>query len=393
MSSKLSDFDNDSTAESASVANRPKKCTTTFLLTTYKMLEDANNAKVIRWQNDGNSFVITNIEEFVKILPRYFKTKNYSSFVRQLNLYNFHKIKNQEGLIEFGHEQFRKGAVQNLQYITRKINHDNDLSRQKMRGQKPMAFEYNRLLGIIRNLENSLRNANTKTEAMTVENERLVRQLESTQRKFERNTRILLYVIFLLTTNYTPEINRQLQLIFENYGTSVDPALFQMNDVQSLRKILDESRILNTGQADFMLEELLKFAITVHNGRQENLNNKIEFDNVLTNLDSRFRNGQNLHHAPLMRGNSSCARVDFFNKSPAGSVWTPSIADPYEEENENEYGETYMSLEMNGKMEIESDSLATVEQSNIGREEPEMIFPETKFRCHNHGPKAERVSS
>lgn len=393
MSSKLSDFDNDSTAESASVTNRPKKCTTTFLLTTYKMLEDANNAKVIRWQNDGNSFVITNIEEFVKILPRYFKTKNYSSFVRQLNLYNFHKIKNQEGLIEFGHEQFRKGAVQNLQYITRKINHDNDLSRQKLRGQKPMAFEYNRLLGIIRNLENSLRNANTKSEAMTVENERLVRQLESTQRKFERNTRILLYVIFLLTTNYTPEINQQLQLIFRNYDTSVDPALFQMNDVQSLRKILDESRILNTGQADFMLEELLKFAITVHNERPGNQNNKIEFDNVLTNFDSRFRNGQNSHHAPLMRGNSQCARADLFNNSPADSVWTPSIADPYEEENENEYGETYMSLETNGKMEIESDSLATVEQSNIGREEPEMIFPEAKFRCHNHGPKAERVSS
>ena len=93
---------------------------------------------------------------------------------------------------------------------------------QKIRSHKPMAFEYNRLLGIIRNLENSLRNANMKNEAISLEKERLVRQLESSQRQFERNTRILLYVIFLLTTNYSPQINQQLQAIFANYDTAVD---------------------------------------------------------------------------------------------------------------------------------------------------------------------------
>ncbi len=386
MTSKLSDNDNNSSTENASVVNKPKKCTTNFLLTTYKMLEDKNNLKVIHWQSDGNSFVITNIEEFVKILPKYFKTKNYSSFVRQLNLYNFHKIKNQDGLIEFGHEQFRQGAVENLQFIVRKINHDSDLGRHKVRNQKPMTFEYNRLLGIIRNLENSLRSANIKNDAITQENERLVRQLEAKQQKFERNTRILLYIIFLLTTNYTPMVNQQLQRIFANYETSVDPALFKMSDVQSLRMILDESRILNIGNADLIIEELLKFAISVHNEQVGNQNNKIELENVLSNFDTNFEHAKSIGPTSLVRGNSYCARSDLYNNPPALSYWTPSVADPYEEE------DGLMNPFKLG-MEIERDSLATVEQSGISRDEPEMIFPEHAFRHNNHGPKVERVSS
>jgi len=74
-----------------------------FLLSTYKMIEQENDGGLIKWNANGDSFIIENNESFVKILPKYFKTKNYSSFVRQLNMYDFHKIKNLDGFHEFKH--------------------------------------------------------------------------------------------------------------------------------------------------------------------------------------------------------------------------------------------------------------------------------------------------
>ncbi len=181
-------------------------------------------------------------------------------------------------------------------------------------------------------------------------------------------------------------VNQQLQRIFANYETSVDPALFKMSDVQSLRMILDESRILNIGNADLIIEELLKFAISVHNEQVGNQNNKIELENVLSNFDTNFEHAKSIGPTSLVRGNSYCARSDLYNNPPALSYWTPSVADPYEEE------DGLMNPFKLG-MEIERDSLATVEQSGISRDEPEMIFPEHAFRHNNHGPKVERVSS
>lgn len=47
---------------------------------------------MIRWSDDGNSFVVLDEDEFAKkLIPELFKHNNYASFVRQLNMYGFHK--------------------------------------------------------------------------------------------------------------------------------------------------------------------------------------------------------------------------------------------------------------------------------------------------------------
>lgn len=61
---------------------------------TYKILEDKKNAHIIEWTDNGNCFIVKNKDLFEnEILPKYFKHKKFSSFVRQLNMYDFHKIR------------------------------------------------------------------------------------------------------------------------------------------------------------------------------------------------------------------------------------------------------------------------------------------------------------
>ena len=68
-----------------------------FLLKLYEILSNDEYSKIIRWSQNGVYIIISNIDALSKkILPIYFNHQNYSSFVRQLNMYNFHKIRTEQ---------------------------------------------------------------------------------------------------------------------------------------------------------------------------------------------------------------------------------------------------------------------------------------------------------
>lgn len=104
---------------------------TDFVKKLFLMLEDNSYDQIVRWTSKGDSFVVLDTNEFTKvILPKHFKHSNFASFVRQLNKYDFHKVKlsNEEkqlneygeGAWEFKHPDFRRHDREALETIKRK---------------------------------------------------------------------------------------------------------------------------------------------------------------------------------------------------------------------------------------------------------------------------------
>jgi osomolarity two-component system, response regulator SKN7 len=60
-------------------------------------IQSGQHSGIVAWSEDGTHFAILDVERFEQeILPAYFRHRNFSSFVRQLNMYDFHKIRNEQ---------------------------------------------------------------------------------------------------------------------------------------------------------------------------------------------------------------------------------------------------------------------------------------------------------
>lgn len=110
-----------------------------FVSKLYSMLEDPSISDLISWGSSGTVFSVANPAEFSRlVLPNWFKHSNWQSFVRQLNMYGFHKVNHsyqgnptdEVQVWEFRHPSFRRGEIALLNDIKRKS------SRQK-RGGSP----------------------------------------------------------------------------------------------------------------------------------------------------------------------------------------------------------------------------------------------------------------
>lgn len=132
----------------AAVANSsgPKVVQTAFIHKLYNMLEDRSIQHLISWSNTNESFVMLPSNEFSKVLAQYFKHTNISSFVRQLNMYGFHKVSDvfhtgspDSALWEFkhGNGSFKKGDLMGLREIKRRASRHTLIHRDSFSTPKP----------------------------------------------------------------------------------------------------------------------------------------------------------------------------------------------------------------------------------------------------------------
>lgn len=101
-----------------------------FVRKLFSILEKNAYPEIVRWTDSGDSFVVLDTGKFTaQILPNHFKHSNFASFVRQLNKYDFHKVKRKPDekpkygdlSWEFKHPTFRIHYEAGLDSIKRKI--------------------------------------------------------------------------------------------------------------------------------------------------------------------------------------------------------------------------------------------------------------------------------
>ncbi|KIW08188.1 uncharacterized protein PV09_01119 [Verruconis gallopava] len=115
----------------AAATQQPKVVQTAFIHKLYNMLEDPSIQHLISWSSTNDSFVMSPSTEFSRVLSSYFKHTNISSFVRQLNMYGFHKVSDvfhtgqpDSPLWEFkhGNGNFKRGDLVGLREIKRRAS-------------------------------------------------------------------------------------------------------------------------------------------------------------------------------------------------------------------------------------------------------------------------------
>lgn len=176
---------------------------TTFLKNTYEILNNESLNSIIRWTEDGGSFVISDILNFTNsVLPGFFKHNNLSSFIRQLNMYGFHKAKDEDSQeLQFSHPKFHRDKKELLKEIHRKSSDSlGSLKKSEIQNlaQRLQKFQTQQLT-----METMLENLESQYSQVLEQNQVLISELfQSKQREKQ---------IELFLQSFTQQIKEEVQ--------------------------------------------------------------------------------------------------------------------------------------------------------------------------------------
>ncbi|XP_075168727.1 heat shock factor isoform X3 [Haematobia irritans] len=183
-----------------------------FLAKLWRLVEDPETNNLICWSKDGRSFIIQNQAQFAReLLPLNYKHNNMASFIRQLNMYGFHKITSIDngGLkfdrdeMEFTHPCFKRNCPYLLEHIKRKIASTKSVDEKA--AMKPEAVS--KVLQDVKAMRGRQDSLDSRFSVMKQENEALWREIASLRQKHAKQQQIVNKLIQFLITIVQPQRN------------------------------------------------------------------------------------------------------------------------------------------------------------------------------------------
>ncbi|XP_029170843.1 heat shock factor protein 1-like isoform X2 [Nylanderia fulva] len=266
-----------------------------FLAKLWRLVEDPETDNLICWSPSGKSFFIKNQAKFAReLLPHYYKHNNMASFVRQLNMYGFHKkvsvelggLKCDKDEMEFAHQFFHKGQPYLVEHIKRKIasSKSQDVAHSSM---KPEIMT--KVLAEVRNMRGRQESLDNKLGAMKHENEALWREIAMLRQKHLKQQQIVNKLIQFLVTLVQPSSRGGGLSVKRRYPLMIDDS----NRTRKQSAKLSKSQASPTGpiiheldasepelDSDYIVAEMLETAAPVIHSPGEHSEASIDDENM-----------------------------------------------------------------------------------------------------------------
>ncbi|KAJ1969563.1 Heat shock transcription factor [Dispira parvispora] len=205
-----------------------------FLIKLYKMVDDPETNALICWSEKGDSFYVNKQEEFSKaVLPHFFKHNNFASFVRQLNMYGFHKIPHvQQGVLkpdptadklEFKHNNFQRDRADLLCFVLRKRSKPED---EKNSGVLDMQRVFQELTAI----RNHQMTISADMQTLQQNSQLLWEEAAAARARHDRHQVVIGNILRFLASIYSgnlstsKELSRKRPLLIEPSGQNANPS-------------------------------------------------------------------------------------------------------------------------------------------------------------------------
>ena len=272
-----------------------------FLSQLYQILADKNNENIIHWDDNGKYFIIENMYDFTeKILPKYYNHNNFASFVRQLNKYNFHKIKTSIHDNAFQNNQFIKGKKELISNILRKKKRKRDIDIGAENNITSLVkYKKNNYLYDINNIGgNNENNNNFSIDKRSLSLEEGNDNCNNNSVFYNKDYREDNHVGCNSNINYTPFINKQ-----------INQLLLKQNLMdESTHNKIDEQKKISKKTVNDLLNDIVN-KTEKNSKRQKMLNAKID---SLSNKNLEYINKNKNILMEIESNNDNSKRLEKF---------------------------------------------------------------------------------
>jgi hypothetical protein len=347
-----------------------------FLTKLYQILENPEYENIIQWNDNGTSFLIKNISVFSqKVLPLYFKHNNYASFIRQLNIYDFHKIRTRDNAQLYGHSLFQKNNEEQLNLIKRKtysfhkktqknINNNNNNSNSSSNSNNVL-IPFNKMLH--QNYQLPCDNSNIDD---------IINTKQKSKKMIAKQINILVNKAKALTQKRINLEKKTDTLLKENYNKVI-----QNNMILEQVNTNNEYNSQLKGVVSFILEILQK------NPQQNNKSTFIEIeddnDNIkcINNTNTNNNNNSNSNNSLIVKKEESIFDKCFpdFHELLSKSTTTIPLLNPESKDTNNNQGmniDLLQTLSKNDSINVSQSYChqETNENTNSSHKENEVSY-------------------